>query len=82
MARIAAGTVTLHDARTRTRRNVTLESFEIGVYPVTEDVFAELLGIVGRHPERPVTAPTSRSSAGISKWTGCGNRSCWTRSRS
>ena len=44
MARIAAGTVALHDARTKRRWNVELEPFEIGVYAVTQEQLAELIG--------------------------------------
>jgi formylglycine-generating enzyme required for sulfatase activity len=53
MARIGAGAVTLHDARRRIRRTVALEPFEIGVYPVTQEQLAELLGITATHPRRP-----------------------------
>lgn len=52
LARIPAGTVTLHDARRKARRSVDLASFEIGVYPVTETQMAEMLG-GGRHSSRP-----------------------------
>ncbi|WP_344820436.1 formylglycine-generating enzyme family protein [Microbacterium soli] len=53
MRRIPAGSVHLHDARRGRRWTVELESFEIGVYPVTEELFAELLGVPARHPRRP-----------------------------
>lgn len=53
LAAIAAGTVTLHDARRRARRTVTLEAFEIGVYAVTEGQLGEMLGIAAEHPRRP-----------------------------
>lgn len=53
LAAISAGTVSLHDARRQERRDVTLEPFEIGVYPVTEEQLAEVLGIPARHPRRP-----------------------------
>ncbi|MCX6500845.1 MAG: SUMF1/EgtB/PvdO family nonheme iron enzyme [Microbacterium sp.] len=53
LARIAPGAVTLHDARSKTRRTVTLEPFEIGVFAVTEEQLAELLGVTARHPRRP-----------------------------
>lgn len=52
LARIAGGKVQLHDARRRTRRTVELEPFEIGVYPVTEEQLAEILGVSARHPRR------------------------------
>jgi formylglycine-generating enzyme required for sulfatase activity len=47
------GTVTLHDARRGEHRIVQLEAFEIGVLAVTEEQFAELLGIPASHPRRP-----------------------------
>ncbi|OJX80419.1 MAG: sulfatase-modifying factor protein [Leifsonia sp. 71-9] len=55
MARIAGGTVTLHDARRKQRWSVELEPFEIGVFAVTEEQAAELLGLPSTHPRRPVT---------------------------
>lgn len=55
MARIAPGRVTLHDARRKRRWTVELEGFEIGVYPVTQELQAELLGEAARHPRRPAT---------------------------
>lgn len=53
MQRIAAGEVTLHDARRKVERTVSVEPFEIGVYPVTEEQLAEVLGIASQHPDRP-----------------------------
>jgi len=53
MRTIPAGTVTLHDARRKEHRTVELEPFEIGVCAVTEELFAELLGVPSRHPRRP-----------------------------
>ena len=53
MARIVGGTVTLHDARTKTRWSVQLQPFELGVFAVTEEQVAELIGEQGRHPHRP-----------------------------
>ena len=53
MARLPAGSVTLHDARRKVQRTVALEPFEIGVYPVTEEQLADVLGIAQRHPTRP-----------------------------
>lgn len=55
MARIAGGTVTLHDARRKQRWSVELEPFEIGVFAVTEEQAAELIGVPSSHPRRPVT---------------------------
>lgn len=55
MARVAGGTVTLHDARRKQRWSVELEPFEIGVFAVTEEQAAELIGLPSAHPRRPVT---------------------------
>jgi formylglycine-generating enzyme required for sulfatase activity len=55
LARIPAGTVTLHDARRKIRRTVDLEPFEIGVFAVTQEQLAELLGETASHPRRPAT---------------------------
>jgi formylglycine-generating enzyme required for sulfatase activity len=55
MARIAAGTVELHDARLKRRWGVELEPFEIGVYPITQEQVAELIGEPAPHPRRPAT---------------------------
>jgi formylglycine-generating enzyme len=54
LVRLPAGTVTLHDARRRTRRTVELEPFALGVFPVTEEQVTEVLGTPARHPRRPV----------------------------
>ena len=53
MARLPAGSVTLHDARRKIRRTVELEPFEIGVYAVTQEQVAEVLGESAPHPRRP-----------------------------
>lgn len=53
MARIPGGAVTLHDARRKLRRTVELEPFEIGVFPLTQEQVAELLGEPSPHPRRP-----------------------------
>ncbi|MGL3150752.1 formylglycine-generating enzyme family protein [Microbacterium sp. A82] len=53
MARIPAGSVLLKDARRKTQRTVQLEPFEIGMYAVTQEQMAEVLGIASRHPRRP-----------------------------
>lgn len=55
MARVPAGTVTLHDARRKLQRTVALKAFEIGTYPVTEEQVADVLGVPARHPQRPAT---------------------------
>lgn len=53
LASIPAGTVTLHDARRKACRAVTLEAFEISVFAVTEGQLAEMLGVTAEHPRRP-----------------------------
>lgn len=53
MRGLPPGTVTLHDARRGEHRTVHLGAFEIGVFAVTEEQFAELLGIPASHPRRP-----------------------------
>lgn len=55
LARIPAGAVTLHDARRKRRWSVELEPFEIGVYPITQEQLAEMLGETADHPRRPAT---------------------------
>ncbi|WP_245861082.1 SUMF1/EgtB/PvdO family nonheme iron enzyme [Microbacterium aurantiacum] len=55
LAGIPSGTVTLHDARRKMQRVVELEAFEIGVYAVTEEQLAEILGIPAPHPRRPAS---------------------------
>jgi formylglycine-generating enzyme required for sulfatase activity len=55
LARITAGTVTLHDARRKVRWSVDLAPFEIGVYPVTQAELGELLGIAADAPRRPAS---------------------------
>lgn len=53
MRALPGGTVGLHDARSKRRWQVSLQPFEIGVYAVTEEQVAELLGIAAEHPDRP-----------------------------
>lgn len=53
MARLRGGTVEMHDARRKLRRTVALEPFEIAVYPVTQELIAEMLGETAAHPRRP-----------------------------
>lgn len=53
MRSIPPGSVTMHDARRKSRRTVELEVFEIGMYAVTEEEMAEVLGIASKHPHRP-----------------------------
>ncbi|MGW8483724.1 formylglycine-generating enzyme family protein [Microbacterium sp. NPDC055903] len=74
LASIPAGTVTLHDARRRLTRSVRLEAFEIGVYPVTEEQFADVLGIASAHPRRPAAdlswLRAIRFCNAVSEWEG------------
>lgn len=53
MARIPAGRVLRGDMRGAQRREIEVGDFEIGVYPITEEQVAELLGVPARHPRRP-----------------------------
>lgn len=53
MRQLPAGRVTLHDARRDEHRAVDLEPFEIGVFAVSEEQFAEVLGVPAVHPRRP-----------------------------
>ncbi|MET0812120.1 MAG: SUMF1/EgtB/PvdO family nonheme iron enzyme [Microbacterium sp.] len=53
LARIAGGTVRLHDARRTAHREVELEPFDIGVFAVTQELLGEILGITASHPRRP-----------------------------
>ncbi|WP_345801261.1 SUMF1/EgtB/PvdO family nonheme iron enzyme [Microbacterium sp. AZCO] len=55
LARIPGGAVRLHDARRKRRWTVELEPFELGVYPVTQEQLAEMLGETASHPRRPAT---------------------------
>ncbi|WP_199246055.1 formylglycine-generating enzyme family protein [Leifsonia sp. AG29] len=74
MAYIPAGTVTLHDARLKRRWSVDLESFELGVFPVTEELVAELIGEPSAHPRRPATGVSwlraTRICNAASEWEG------------
>jgi formylglycine-generating enzyme required for sulfatase activity len=53
LARIDGGAIELRDEQRKSRRRVELEPFEIGVFPVTEEQAAELLGESAAHPRRP-----------------------------
>ncbi|WP_205529153.1 formylglycine-generating enzyme family protein [Microbacterium halotolerans] len=74
MAQIPAGTVTLHDARRKTHRAVELEPFTIGVFPVTEELMADLLGVPSEHPRRPAVDVSwqraIRFCNALSEWEG------------
>jgi len=74
LASISGGTVVLTDARRKMRRTVELEPFELGVYPVTEDVLAETLGITASHPRRPAVdlswQRAIRVCNALSEWEG------------
>jgi formylglycine-generating enzyme required for sulfatase activity len=53
LAHIPAGSVQLVDARRGLRRLEHVDAFEIGVYAVTEELAAELIGQPAAHPRRP-----------------------------
>jgi formylglycine-generating enzyme required for sulfatase activity len=55
LASITGGTVQLHDARRKQRWSVELEPFELGVFAVTEEQVAELIGEEAPHPLRAAT---------------------------
>ena len=55
MASVGGGSVQLHDARRKRRWTVELEPFELGVFAVTEQQAAELIGEPAPHPRRPAT---------------------------
>ena len=50
---LPAGSVALHDARSKRQWRVDLQPFEIGAFAVTEELVSELLGITAEHPDRP-----------------------------
>lgn len=66
--------MTLHDARRRARRTVALEPFEIGVYAVTEELMADLIGVPSVHPRRPAVRVSwqraIRFCNALSEWEG------------
>ncbi|MET0590658.1 MAG: SUMF1/EgtB/PvdO family nonheme iron enzyme [Naasia sp.] len=74
MARIAGGAVALHDARRKVRWSVELEPFEIGVFAVTEEQVAELIGQPSSNPRRPATGISWQRAIRIcnaaSEWEG------------
>lgn len=74
MASIPAGRVLRGDLRGAQRREIVVEAFEIGVYPVTEEQLAELLGIPSRDPRRPATQISwlraIRLCNALSEWEG------------
>jgi len=74
LASLPAGRVTLHDARRRAHRDVALESFQIGVFPVTEEQLAELLGVTASHPRTPAVNVSwfraARFCNAASEWEG------------
>ncbi len=74
MARLPAGRVELHDARRRTRRVVDLETFEIGVFAITQEQLGEAIGVPAPHPRRPAAdVPWLRAIRvcnALSEWEG------------
>jgi len=53
MTAIPGGRVLRGDLRGQQRREIAVEGFEIGTYPVTEEQLAEVLGVAARYPRRP-----------------------------
>lgn len=74
MAEIPRGDVTLHDARRRATRTVELEPFAIGVYQVTQEQMAEMLGVAAAHPRRPAVDVSWQRAVrfcnALSEWEG------------
>ncbi len=74
MTHIAAGAVSMYDARRLRHWDVELEAFEIGVFPVTEQQFGELLGegpFRSRRPARDVSwLRAIRFCNAASEWEG------------
>jgi formylglycine-generating enzyme required for sulfatase activity len=74
MARIPGGAVRLHDARLGLRWQAQLEPFELGVFAVTQEQLAELLGETAAHPRRPATGLSwlraVRACNAASEWEG------------
>ena len=74
MTRIPAGTVLRGDQRGAERREITVEAFDLGVYPVTEEQMAEVLGIAAQHPRRPAVQVSwlraVRFCNALSEWEG------------
>ncbi len=74
LKRLPAGTVAMHDARRKRRWTVELEPFEIGVFAVTEELYAEHADAPSEHPRRPATDmswfATVRFCNALSEWEG------------
>lgn len=74
MARIPAGRVLRADLRGGERRELVVEAFEIGVYPITEEQLAEHLGVPARYPRRPAVdiswLRAVRLCNALSEWEG------------
>lgn len=74
LARIPAGAIDLAAARGRPRRRVALDAFELGVYPVTEEQLAEVIGESAVHPRRPAVGVSwlraIRFCNALSEWEG------------
>lgn len=66
--------MTLHDARRGATRQVALEPFELGVFAVTQEQLAEMLGATVTHPRRPAVDVTwqraIRFCNAASEWEG------------
>lgn len=70
LARIPAGELPVAGAG----RGLRVESFEIGVYPVTEEQLGEVLGVTAAHPRRPAVQLSwlraVRFCNALSEWEG------------
>jgi len=74
LARIRGGRLQMQTPRTRRRRTIEVDDFELGVYPVTEEQLAEVLGITADHPRRPAVRVSwlraVRFANALSEWEG------------
>ncbi|MCG7416064.1 formylglycine-generating enzyme family protein [Microbacterium sp. ACRRU] len=74
MTRIPASSVLRGDQRGADRREIVVEEFDLGVYPVTEEQMAEVLGITAQNPRRPAVQVSwlraVRFCNALSEWEG------------
>lgn len=73
LSRIPAGDLRVRETP-RAFRTVTVEAFDIGVYPVTEEQLGEVLGVTASHPRRPAVDVSwlraVRFCNALSEWEG------------
>lgn len=67
LRRLPAGTVQLHDARQRRRWSVELESFEIGVFPVTSEQLSEMAAVDRNTSHQPALSQPALSRPALSQ---------------